>query len=86
MAQKKISSVLYESTTKLLMESGVTKIFSINRLINFALAETIPDILKELNPFPRMSQISLMTKEELYHSGFNVPFHTHCRCEIILEK
>ena len=48
MAQKKISSVLYESTTKLLMESGVTEIFSINRLINYALAETIPDILKEL--------------------------------------
>ena len=48
MKTKKVGVCLYETTSKLVDESGITNIFSMNRLINFALAETIPKVLKDL--------------------------------------
>ena len=39
---------LYDTTSKLLRDSGILNIFSINRLVNYSLADTIPKVLKDL--------------------------------------
>ncbi len=49
MKEKRIGCTLYESTTKLVDDSGILNIFSMNRLVNYSLAETVPKVLKDLN-------------------------------------
>lgn len=46
--------------------------------------EMTPEELADEIPFPKISDIDNMTREELMESGFEPPFHNNCRCDIVL--